>query len=332
MSLRVIKSGAFDLIQDLGRYGFQYLGINPGGAMDIVAAQVANMLVGNEVNDAIIELHFPSSSFLFEQDAVIALSGGDFGAVCNNYSLPLNTPAVVRKYSLLQFTKHTSGARCYLAVKSGFDIPKWLSSYSTHLKAKAGGFHGRCLSKDDELPIRKNDDFTGQLKGKDCLVLPWKADIASLYSAQKTIRICSGAQYDSLTDSSKKQLFSSAFMITNQSDRMGYRMEGESLELLHRVELVSSAVTSGTIQLLPNGQMIILMADHQTTGGYPAIAHVINADFPLLAQRLPNEMIEFQLIDHSEAEELLWQQHHHLHVLQNACTFQLTKFFEKHAH
>lgn len=330
MSLRIVKCGAFDIIQDLGRYGFQYLGINPGGAMDAIAAQVTNLLVGNDVNEAVIELHFPASSFLLEQDAVIALSGADFCAVCNDYSLPLNTPVIIKKYSLLQFTKNNSGARCYLAVKSGFDLPEWLNSYSTHLKAKTGGFHGRCLKKDDKVPVRENYDYAGVLKDKDCLVLTWKADIASLYSNQKTIRICSGAAYNSLTDSSKKHFATSSFTITNQSDRMGYRLKGESLELLQRVDLISSAVTKGTIQLLPNGQMIILMADHQTTGGYPAIAHVISADIPSLAQRQPNETIQFQFIDHSEAEELLWQQHQYLQVLQNACTLQLTKFLEEH--
>jgi antagonist of KipI len=332
MSLRVVKSGAFDIVQDLGRYGFQYLGINPGGAMDTIAAQVSNMLVGNDINDAIIELHFPASSFLFEQDAVIALSGADFGAVCNTYSLPLNTPVVIKKYSLLQFTKYNSGARCYLAVESGFDLPKWLNSYSTHLKVKTGGFNGRCLNKDDELPIKKNHDYTGVLKEKDCLALPWKADIASLYSTQKTLRVCSGPEYNSLTDSSKKEFIFSSFTITNQSDRMGYRMQGESLQLHHRVELISSAVSKGTIQLLPNGQLIILMADHQTTGGYPGIAHVISADIPSLAQRQSNETIQFKIIDHSEAEELLWQQHQYFQVLQNACTLQLTKFFGEYVH
>jgi antagonist of KipI len=161
-------------------------------------------------------------------------------------------------------------------------------------------------------------------------VLAWKADIASLYSNQKTIRICSGEAYNSLADSSKKHFATSSFTITNQSDRKGYRLKGESLELLQRVDLISSAVTKGTIQLLPNGQMIILMADHQTTGGYLVIAHVISADIPSLAQRQPNETIQFQFIDHSEAEEILWQQHQYLQVLQNACTLQLTKFLEEH--
>src|SRR5215831_6124745 len=123
MSLKVIKHGTLDTIQDLGRYGFQFMGINPGGVMDVVAAQAANMLVGNSVAEAVIELHFPAAAILFEHDALIALSGGDFEAVLNDCFIPLNTPVIVTKYSVLQFTKYNRGARCYLAVHGGFNLP-----------------------------------------------------------------------------------------------------------------------------------------------------------------------------------------------------------------
>jgi antagonist of KipI len=328
VNLRVIKSGAFDTIQDSGRYGFQYLGINPGGAMDLLAMQVANMLVGNDINDGVIELHYPASSFLFQQDGIIALSGADFSATLNDLPLPVNTPVVVSQYSFLQFTKYNSGARCYLAIHGGFDIPQWLNSYSTNVKAKAGGYHGRCLKKDDELPVRKSEAYIEILRTKDCITLLWKADISQLYATQNAIRICTGGEYDHLTDSSKGQLTASRFIITDQSDRMGYRMRGESLRLQQHPGLISSAVTEGTIQVMPDGQLIILMADHQTTGGYPRVGYVISADMPTLAQLRPNTPVQFQVIDHSEAEELCWRQYQYLQVLENACKLRLKEFLE----
>ncbi|HYV94195.1 MAG TPA: biotin-dependent carboxyltransferase family protein [Chitinophagales bacterium] len=342
MSIRILKPGLSDSFQDLGRYGFQYLGINPGGAMDPVAAQVANMLAGNDVHEAVIEMHFPASSFLFKEDALIALSGADFNATLNEQEIPLCTPIVVRKFSVMQFINYRHGGRCYLAVHGGFDIPKWLDSYSTHLKAKAGGFHGRCLDKDDELLFRRKqtDDKkqasdnsshgAAQLSdaipnGKDHRVLSWKADTSSVYNSPGIIRICEGSEFKRLTNASRELLTSSSFTITRQSDRMGYRMSGASLHTENAQQLISSAVTKGTIQLFPDGQIIILMADHQTTGGYPKIAHVISADIPKLAQLLPGAAIQFQMIEHSEAEELLFQQHRYLQVLQSACTLHLTE-------
>jgi len=350
VSIRIIKPGLSDSIQDLGRYGFQYLGINPGGAMDPVAGQIANMLAGNDVHEAVIEMHFPASSFLFKEDAIIALCGADFSATLNEQEIPIGTPVVVKKFSVLQFMKHRKGARCYLAVHGGFDIPKWLDSYSTNLKAKAGGFHGRCLVKDDELLFKINQtDDKGQasdnsslyaaqlsdagsllLRGKDHKVLSWKADTSSVYYSPDIIRICEGAEFNRLTVASKKLIASSSFTITSQSDRMGYRMKGDSLHTQNAQQLISSGATKGTIQLFPDGQIIILMADHQTTGGYPKIAHVISADIPKLAQLLPGAAIQFQMIQHSEAEELLFHQHQYLQVLQNACTFHLKEFMNQH--
>jgi len=347
LSLRILKPGLSDSIQDLGRYGFQYLGINPGGAMDPVAAQVANMLAGNDVREATIEMHFPASSFLFKEDAIIALCGADFNATLNDQEILVNTPVLVKKFSVLQFTKHHHGARCYLAVHGGFDIPKWLNSYSTNLKAKAGGFQGRCLVKDDELLFRINQTHNAEqgsdnspydsallseagsllLSGKDHRVLSWKADTSSVYASPDIIRICEGAEFKHLTDASKELLSSSSFTITRQSDRMGYRMNGELLHTQNVLQLISSAVTRGTIQLFPDGQIIILMADHQTTGGYPRIAHAVSADIPKLAQQLPGATIQFQLIQYSEAEELLLKQHQYLKALHTACTLHLTELF-----
>lgn len=147
MSVLIIKPGLLDTVQDGGRYGYQHLGINPSGAMDFVAASIANMLAGNDKEEAVIELHFPASSFLFEDDCLIALSGAEFRAIINNKSIPINTAVIVSKGSVLQFTQYSLRARCYLAVHGGWDTDYWLNSYSTNIKAAAGGYNGRALKK-----------------------------------------------------------------------------------------------------------------------------------------------------------------------------------------
>src|SRR5438105_2838398 len=177
MSLKIIKAGVLDTIQDRGRYGFQHLGINPGGAMDRFAAQVANMLVGNDITEPMIEVHFPSSIFLFEQEALIAVSGADFSATINGDNIPPWQPVLIAKNSILQFEKWKNGARCYLAIKEKLNIPKWLNSYSTNLKAGCGGFNGRSLQKGDEICLKEKNEYKCYLKNEDFAILHWKADV-----------------------------------------------------------------------------------------------------------------------------------------------------------
>lgn len=330
MSIKIIKQGFADSIQDSGRFGYQHLGINPNGAMDMIAAQTANMLVENNLNDAVIELHFPASAFLFEQQTMIALSGADFSASINDMTIPINTPVIVQKSCMLQFKKIKEGARCYLAVKGGINISKWLGSYSTNLKANAGGYSGRYLHKNDVLNLNNISNYSSLLKTNDCIVLNWKADTKNLYKKDHIINIIKGNEYDWLNESSKQFIKSSSYIITSKSDRMGYRMKNEKLIINNHQQLISSAVTKGTIQLLPDGQLIILMADHQTTGGYPRIAHVIIADISSLAQYSFNSPVQFNFIEQEEAEDLFYKQYQYLQQLQNACTFRLQEYLLQH--
>lgn len=325
MSLRIIKAGVLDTIQDQGRYGFQHLGINPGGAMDRFAAQAVNMLVGNSIEEPVIEIHFPSSTFLFEQEIMIAVGGGDFSPTINGEAIPLWQPVITSKNSVLQFQKWKQGARCYLAIREKLIISKWLGSYSTHAKAASGGFNGRSLQKNDSLHFKEKNQYPFFPRNNDVLILPWKADILWHGIEMDRIGVLAGNEWDNLTRISKNRFLKEPFAIGTLADRMGYRIQGALKTKLDR-ELVSSAVSFGTIQLLPGGEMIILMADHQTTGGYPRIAHVASAYLPILAQKQPGDKIFFRLVDHDHAEELLLQQQQHLLQLQNACTFRLEEF------
>lgn len=328
MSLKIIKAGISDTIQDKGRYGYQHLGINPGGAMDYFAMQVINVLLGNERNEAVIEMHFPSSSFLFEHDALIAIGGANFLPVINNDPVSLYRPIIVRKDSLLEFKELKQGARCYLTVKGGWQTDEWLGSRSANLKVKAGGLHGRALKKNDGIPFNIKNVYADLLKDKDMLALPWRAGVLWNETNDDSIYVLPGNEWDLLDEDSKNKFLNSEFAIHPVSDRMGYRLNGPLLFKSNNDELVSSAVNFGTIQLLPDGQLIILMADHQTTGGYPRIGHVITAQQSILAQLKPDERIRFSLTDIKTAVALLIKQQQHLLQLENACKFRLQEFFK----
>jgi antagonist of KipI len=330
MSIEVIKAGMADSVQDGGRFGFQHLGINPNGVMDLNAMKVANALVGNEWNEAVLEMSFPASTFRFTKPALIALSGADFSAKLNGKSIPLHQPVRVASGSELTFTEVVDGAWCYLAVQGGFELKKWLGSKSTHVKARIGGVDGRPLKKGDELL------FNREMRKTETKIFPWRANVSELYSTpwpvfsptrlantSTKVRCIQGNEFAWLVKKSKRDFLKKEFTISRQSDRMGYRLIGIPLKQSMEQELLSTAVTFGTIQLLPNGELIILMADHQTTGGYPRMAHVIGADRSRLAQCRPTETISFSFVSVQEAEDLLLIQERSLRQLQEACTFKL---------
>jgi antagonist of KipI len=294
--------------------------------MDRFSAQVVNMLVGNEIDEPIIELHFPASIFLFEQETMIAVGGADFAVTINGDNIPLWHPVVVAKNSILQFQKWKQGARCYLAIREKLKLEKWLNSYSTNVKAGAGGLGGRSLQKGDVIFYKEKNVYSNLLNNNDVVVLPWKADVAWSDAPVDRINVAAGNEWDLLTEQSRDKFLKGSFVIDSLADRMGYRLRG-ALNAKKNGELVSAAVTFGTIQLLPNGELIVLMADHQTTGGYPRIAHIISVHLPLLAQKRPGEMIYFRMTDQEHAEDLLLRQQQHLSRLQIACKFRLQEFF-----
>jgi antagonist of KipI len=327
MSIRIIKQGLFDTVQDLGRYGYQHLGINAGGAMDTVAASLANMLVGNETTEAVIEMHFPGPVIYFDKAAVIALTGADFSPSINNTIVPLNTTLIVAASSTLLFKKYVRGARIYLSVQGGFSIEPWLNSYSTNTKAAAGGFHGRGFKKNDVLHCKAEQLAYENLPALSVIQTSVSVTTEHLYNTTNIIRCITGKDFEALTNESRESFVNPSFNITMQSDRMGYRLQGNKLECTNKTERISAAVTRGSIQLLPHGQLIVLMADHQTTGGYPVIAHVVSADISTLAQMQPGSLLQFQLVDIATAEELYMQQQQYLQQIAQHCNLQLTQFF-----
>lgn len=321
MSMSIIKSGLYDTIQDLGRNGYSNNGVNPGGVMDHFAAKMANALVGNDETDAVLEIHFPGPQVLFEKDALISITGAGFHPTVNNEAIPCWQPVFLKKNTVLQFTAREWGARAYLAIHGGFCIQKWLNSYSTNMKAGMGGYKGRKLEKGDTLPFEKTFQHIHKYikPASNYKVLPWRPVIANVYDQPAKVHFMYGNEWNHLTCCARKAVEKNPFHISIMSDRMGYRLQGESLALTSSGEMISSAVSYGTMQLLPGGQLIVLMADHQTTGGYPKIGHVISAHLPKLAQLSAGDSIEFVPSEISRAEEMLFAQQKNLSIMRRAC-------------
>lgn len=327
MSLTIIKSGILDTIQDTGRYGYQSSGINPGGAMDRFSACLSNCLLGREMNAPVIEMHFPAATVQFGRATIICITGADFSPAVDKKQVPLNQPLVVNKDAILQFKKVRSGTRCYLSILQNLNLKKWLGSYSTNLKAEAGGFEGRALKKGDVIGFEDHNTLYDYLAGKNFRVLPWKAAPFE-ETATACIEVIAGKEWDLLTKESQQIFINSSFTISNTADRMGYRLQGNELKLKKQKQLVSSGVSFGTIQLLPNGQLIGLMADHQTTGGYPRIANVISAHLPAFAQMQPTQSFTFRMTETSIAEQKLLRQHKYLKSVQYASSFKIKSLFQ----
>jgi antagonist of KipI len=323
MSIKIIKTGVQTTVQDAGRTGYRSIGIGSGGAMDNFALLIANYLTGNEATAAVIEINFPAPEILFEQDALISLTGADFSATINEIALPSWAPVFVKKDTLLKFKQPALGTKLYLAVHGGWQAAKWLNSYSTNLKVATGGYYGRALQKDDTINFTTNYFSFAENK-----ILPWhilQNELDKVYRPKNKIRCIKSAEWHLMDTAAKQNFEENNFIISNQSDRMGYRLNSQPLLLQQPTELISSAVDAGIIQLLPDGNCIILMADHQTTGGYPRIASVIKTDLPKLAQTKPGQSINFTIVSLQHAEEALIKMQQTLQEIQAACYLNFKK-------
>jgi antagonist of KipI len=316
MSIRIIRSGLLTTIQDLGRFGFQKDGVVVSGAMDSFAHRMANLLVGNEETEGTLEITMMGPILSFEENAWIAICGGEFEARIDGHAVPLWRPVFVQRGSVLEIGHCRVGCRAYLAVAGGFHLPKVMNSQSTYLLAKLGGFQGRALQKGDILSIRKpirdlpSCLLDQKVRSRPFAVVNWGISFhfrAYFYGTPKTIRVIRGAQFGDFTKQSQEQFWTKPYQVTPQSNRMGYRLDGPVLERKKSTEMISEAVTFGTVQVPAEGKPIVLMADRQTTGGYPKIAQVVAVDLPILAQTKPGEMIVFRDISLEEAQRLYIQ-------------------------
>ncbi|MFS1511498.1 biotin-dependent carboxyltransferase family protein [Chengkuizengella sp. SCS-71B] len=327
MTLKILKPGMLTTIQDLGRVGYQKYGVVASGVMDSYAARLANLLVGNGENAAVMEITMIGPSIEFQEDSLISICGGDLSAVVEGEKVPMWRPIIIKSGSCLLFGNAKSGCRAYLSVAGGISIPKVMGSRSTDLRAAIGGYKGRKIKSGDVIlthqpdPIRDTriksllQNFTAK---SSFIPLPWYVSENSLpaYPSQVVIRMMKGREYELFQDESINSLLNNTFTIHPQSDRMAYRLKGAKIQLKSNLNMISEAVTMGTIQVPPDGFPRILLADRQTIGGYPRIAQVASVDLPFIAQLKPGDTVMFQEISLEEAEFLYLQQEKDIHILK----------------
>ncbi|MDQ0271887.1 biotin-dependent carboxyltransferase family protein [Cytobacillus purgationiresistens] len=323
--ITIIKPGLLTSIQDLGRYGYQKYGVIASGVMDPIAHRVANLLVGNEENESTIEMTLIGPTIQFHQDTLIAICGGDLSPAINGKPIGLWRPIFVKKGSELAFGKCQAGCRAYLAVAGGFSIQSVMESKSTYLRAEIGGYKGRAFKKGDVIHLGQPSELSSKMVqaykshlSSDFFSDAWTVDAGfiPIYQKKSAIRVLQGRHYHLFSKESHKKLYTEGFEVSPQSDRMGYRLMGPSLTLEKPEEMISEAVAFGTIQVPPGGDSIILLADRQTTGGYPKIAQVATVDLPFLAQAKPGDQLHFTEITHDEAQRLILERERELQALK----------------
>ncbi|MCC3153334.1 biotin-dependent carboxyltransferase family protein [Hymenobacter sp. BT770] len=328
MSLSILRPGLLTTVQDLGRHGYQKDGILVSGAMDATALRVANLLVGNPEVTASLEITLLGPRIRFEADHLLAITGAHLSPTLNGQPVGLNRAIWVRAGAELAFGAPVAGSRAYLAVSGGFDIAPVLGSQSTYLRAGFGGLHGRALQTGDLIPC-PGPTAAGQklmqALAQDAPQAAWAQarwtpgpELCPKPQPNPVVRAISGPEYTQFSPESQLNFWQQPFMVTTEADRMGYRLQGPMLERHSSGELLSSAVTFGTVQVPAGGQPIVLMADHQTTGGYPRIAQVISADFSALAQLRPGQHIRFAEVSLAEAQALYLAQEQRLRALRRA--------------
>ncbi|GAB3818147.1 5-oxoprolinase subunit C family protein [Pontibacter rugosus] len=331
MSMYVLKPGLLTTVQDIGRYGYQKLGVVVGGAMDKLALRMINILIGNDEDAAVLELTQQGPEIRFDAEALIALGGADLSASIDEEPVRLWRPVLVKAGSILRFGKPLLGNYGYLAVAGGVAVPKVMQSRATYLRAGIGGLQGRALKSGDELQVGEYNETNRAILSELLLhnsnaaftEASWSPDPELLpdYEESPVLRAMRGTEYDLFSENSQGYIWKDKFNVTVHSDRMGFRLQGTVLALEQEAELLSTAVNYGAVQVPAGGNPIILMADAQTTGGYPRIAQIISADLPKLAQVQPNKAIRFTEVSLEEAQLLYFKQEQDIKALKQAIHF-----------
>ena len=289
--MTVIKQGFQDLVQDLGRNGYTHVGISPTGAADKVSMRIANLFLGNQVNDAVLEITLFGGTYLFDMPTTICLSGSHFTATIRGDDVPFNKPVTIQKRDILSIGGSTSGARCYLAIQNGFSVTDLLGSSSTHLMSKTGGFRGRNLQKEDQLAYNEPEKRYFPIDRK-----------FPIDHNRSIIRATPGLQHSLFDKPTQELFFSKEYTVSHQSNRMGIRIHGPKIQKRTSEDIITEGLPLGAVQVTGNGDSIITFVDHQTTGGYPKIANVIAADMHKVGQLRPGDVFTFELITMDKAE------------------------------
>ena len=311
-TLKIIQPGMLSTIQDRGRYGYQRFGMPTAGAMDTFALRAANALLGNDDNDACIEATVLGPRIELLADTRVAVTGANVSPRLDGEPLPMWQPVSVSKGSRIEFRGPKDGMRAYLAVAGGIDVPQVMGSRATYMKAAIGGIQGRPLRAGDILNAPASE------ANVSAIAPPLPQEELPTYGSSHELRVVLGPQQKAFTQQGIDTFLSSIYTVSINSDRMGYRLEGEPIEHTDGPDVISDGTPLGTIQVPGDGQPIILLADRGTTGGYTKIATVISPDLSKVAQAMPGHTITFRSVSVEEAQAAYRAQEDLLSAIRNA--------------
>jgi antagonist of KipI len=300
VTIEVLQPGMFTTVQDLGREGFGVRGVSASGAADALALRIGNLLVGNLEGAAGLEMTLVGGTFLFSEDATAALAGSDFAATLDGAAVDVWSAIFVRAGATLRVGATLGWARCYLCVRGGIAVKSFLGSASTHVLSGLGGFAGRALRKGDVLQIGEKQRAVRSRRLSE--------RGRALMAPRKSLRVTAGPQSEWFGEAGLKLFCENAYRVSEESNRMGLRVAGETTLAPPKREMISEGVALGAVQVPESGMPIILFVEQQTTGGYPKIANVISADFSSLGQLRPRDEVRFERVDFATARGLFVEQ------------------------
>ena len=311
-TLKIIQPGMLSTIQDRGRYGYQRSGMPTAGAMDTFALRAANALLGNDDNAACIEITVLGPRIELLADTHVAVTGANVSPRLDGDPIPMWQAVPVSKGSRLEFRSPKDGMRAYLAVGGGIDVPQVMGSRATYMKAAIGGIEGRPLRAGDIL-----NALASEATGSPNTLALSKEEVPT-YGSSHVLRVVLGPQKQAFTQRGIDTFINSTYAVSINSDRMGYRLEGEPIEHTDGPDVISDGTPLGAIQVPGDGQPIILLADRGTTGGYTKIATVITSDLSKVAQAMPGHTVAFRSVSVEEAQAAYRAQEHLLRSIRNA--------------
>lgn len=305
MGIRILKGGMFTTVQDIGRTGYQSQGFSVAGVMDVRSFKIANLLLDNPENEAVLEFTLIGPTLEFTSATIVAITGGDFQPTINGKPAAMYTALYMNKGDILKFGSARTGSRGYIAFSSYLDIPVVMGSRCTNLKSSIGGFKGRKLKADDYIGFRIKRRYlpfflSRKLSGED------------FGQDEALLRVVMGPQDSLISKQGVKTFLNEEYTVTSDFDRMGCRLEGPFIAPKDTSDIISDGIAFGAIQVPSHGKPIILLSDRQTTGGYAKIATVISVDIPKLVQRKTDHKVRFQAVTVEEAQQLMQDELHEL--------------------
>ena len=297
MGIRILKGGMLTTVQDLGRTGYQSQGFSVAGVMDVRSFKIANLLLDNPENEAVLEFTLIGPTLEFTSATIIAITGGDFQPKINGEAVPMYKALYINKGDVLQLGSARTGSRGYIAFSSYLDIPVIMGSRCTNMKSGLGGFKGRKLEAGDYMNFRIKRRYLP-------FFLSRHLDLNEFDQEESELRVVLGPQDDLFSKQGIETFLNNEYTVTGEFDRMGCRLEGPFIAAKETSDIISDGIAFGSVQVPSHGKPIILLSDRQTTGGYAKIATVASVDIPKLVQRKMDHKIRFKAISVQEAQDL----------------------------